>query len=94
MTVRRWVSQYTVTAVPEGHRWADDRHFQITVERCLDDGNLWSVHHGLSRALNTLGHWGYTADGAGLWPLNVALLYAERAAPDVAVNGMRAGDIQ
>lgn len=93
---RQWVSQYTITVVPEAHRWASDRHFFVTVERHYVDrlnDDHWAVMYGAIDSLTPDGTW-QRGGVPHLFDLETALRLAREAAPDVTVNGMRAGDLQ
>lgn len=92
-TVRTWVSRHTFTAVPPEHRWANDRNFHITVEQ--HGPNRWTVWH-MGFVLDTLARgWVHPSNNlAGRFDLETALQHAERWAPQIEVNGMRAGDLR
>jgi hypothetical protein len=89
---RHWVSRYTVTAADRDLTGV----FDITVE--LVSADRWAVRHD-GHCLGRDGVWDHEPDPAardGVWldwhrmDLPTALALAERAAPDLMVNGRRA----
>lgn len=101
VSVRRWVSQYTVTAVPEGYDENDADLWDITVEEARAGWDAWAVRRG-KRCLSSTGSWDPESIPSARsieflathrFDLDTALRLAEAAAPDVTVNGTRAGDL-
>ena len=100
--VRRWVSQYTVTAVPGDYDEMDADLWDITVEEARPGWDAWAVRRR-KRCLSRDGSWDPEPIPSGRseafldthrFDLETALRLAEAAAPDVTVNGMRAGDLR
>lgn len=95
-TVRRWASQYTVTAAVGGDP-IDDSLFEITVEQTCrtDEVELWAIRRR-RLCLDRHGKWSHepiSYERSDEWldahrfDLDTALKLAEQAAPKVTVNG-------
>jgi hypothetical protein len=92
--VRHWVSRYTFTAAPAWY--PVPRHYEIHVEAHPGGQDLWRIRHGDYQVLSQGGHnWVHPSDDrAGLFDLAAAFEHAERWAPDVEANGVKARDVK
>jgi hypothetical protein len=103
VTVRQWVSQYTVSGVAaeKPEQYAGIWHIEVTRAMQMDGTELWAARW-MGRCLNRRGQWDLEpipSDRTDRWlashrfPFDEAMRLAEKAAPDVTVNGLRAAEV-